>query len=121
MCRVALLGSRVQVPQLAAPPAPSLPRSFSDVFGGSGQGSETNLLEGFRAGRLGYAVYGICYGPAPAQVEVNNHPVGSITCDSQTHQLSVPASDLHGHGHQLWLDIVAPALDAWDLYFGTIR
>jgi hypothetical protein len=118
--RVAV-GDQVQVPQLAAPPALSLPRSFSLVIGSTSQGSSGNLDQGFRAGRLRYAVFGICYGPAPVQVKINGHSIGSITCDSQTHQLSVPASDLRGHGHQLWLDFAAPDLDAWDLAFGTMR
>jgi hypothetical protein len=118
--RVAV-GNQVQAPELAAPPALSLPRSFSGVIGFMGQGRQTELYQGFRAGRLGYAVFGICYGPAPVQVGINGRPVGSISCDSQTHQLPVPASDLRGHGHQLWLDYAAPYLDAWDLYFGTMR
>ncbi len=118
--RVAI-GGRVQVPELAPPAALSLPRSFSDVFGGSGQGSETNLYSSFHAGRLGYAVYGICYGPAPIRVEINHHSIGSIACDSQTHELSVPAADLRGHGQGLWLSFAASTLDASNLEFGTIR
>lgn len=118
--RVAV-GNHVQVPHLAAPPALSLPRSFSWVIGSTTQGSSTGLYQGFRAGRLPYAVFGICYGPAPVQVKINGHSIGSITCDSQTHQLPVPASDLRGHGHQLWLASAAPDLDAWDVGFGTIR
>jgi hypothetical protein len=118
--RVAV-GNRVQVPELAAPPALSLPRSFSLVEGFTGQGSSASLDQGFRAGRLRYAVFGICYGPAPVQVEINSHPIGSVTCDSQTHQLSVPAADLRGHGHQLGLDFAAPDLDASDLDFGTMH
>jgi hypothetical protein len=117
--RVAI-GSRVQVPELAPPPALSLPRSFSDVFGLSGQGSSTNLDQGFGALRLPYAVFGICYGPAPAQVKINGHSIGFIACDSQSHQLSVPASDLRGR-HQLWLALAAPGLDAVTLDFGTMR
>jgi hypothetical protein len=114
-------GNKVLVPQLAAPPALSLPRSFSEVVGFTAQGREADLNQGFRAGRLPYAVFGICYGPAPVQVQIDGHSIGSITCDSQTHQLSVPASDLRGHGHQLWLDFAAPDLDAWALDFGTMR
>lgn len=118
--RVAV-GKQVQVPHLAAPPALSLPRSFSGVIGFTAQGHQTDLYSSFHAGRLGYAEFGICYGPAPVQVKINGHPIGSISCDSQTHQLPVPAADLRRHGHQLWLEYVAPDLDAWDLYFGTIR
>jgi len=66
-------------------------------------------------------VFGICYGPAPVQVKIDDHPVGSVACDSQTHQLSVPASDVRGHGHQLWLGFAAPELDAWNMELGTIR
>jgi hypothetical protein len=115
------VGQKVQVPQLAAPPALSLPRSFSWKLGFSGQGPETDLYGSFHAGHLSYAVIGICYGPAPVQVDIDHHPLGSVTCDSQTHQLSVPGSDFHGYGRQLWLHFAAPSLDAWHLEFGTIR
>jgi hypothetical protein len=63
-------------------------------------------------------VFGVCYGPAPVQAQINGQLIGSISCDSQTHQLSVPAADLRGH--QVMLARVAPSLDAWDLDFGTI-
>jgi hypothetical protein len=115
------IGNQVQVPELAAPPALSLPRSFSLFTSGMSQGDETSQDESFSAGRLPYAVFGICYGPAPVQVEINSHSIGAITCDSHTHQLPVPAADLRGHGHQLWLHVGAPQLDAWNLDFGTIR
>jgi hypothetical protein len=118
---VALPGNRVQVPELAAPPALTVPRAFSLVMGGTGQGPTTDLYSGFRAGRSRYAVIGICYGAIPVGVAINGIPIGSITCDSQTHQLAVPAADLRGHRHQVMLGFTAPKLDAWDLDFGTIR
>ena len=118
---VAIPGNRIQVPQLAKPPALSLPRSFSLLIGGTGQGSATDADQSFRPGRLPYAVFGICYGPAPLRVEINGHSVGSITCDSVTHQLSVPAADLHGHGHQLMLGMNSSNLSSWDFQFGTNR
>jgi hypothetical protein len=118
--RVAI-GNQAQVPQLAAPRALSLPRSFSSVIGFTAQGPEMDLDSSFRVGSQRYAVFGICYGPAPVQVEINSHSIGAITCDSRTHQLPVPGADLRGHGHQLWLRFRAPQLDAWDLEFGSIR
>jgi len=39
-------GNKVQVPQLAAPPL-RLPRSFSLLAGGMGQGNETNLDDSY--------------------------------------------------------------------------
>ncbi len=115
------VGNKVQVPHLAETPPLSLPRTFSWLVGFTGQGRTTSLDGSFHAGRLRHAVFGICYGPAPVQVEINQQPVGSVTCDSHTHELSVPAADLRGHGHQLWLSFTAPSLDAWNVKFGTIR
>ena len=64
-------------------------------------------------------MFGLCYGPAPVQVEINSHSIGAITYDSHTHQLLVPAADLHAHGQ--WVHVAAPQLDAWALDWGTIR
>jgi hypothetical protein len=118
---VALPGNRIQVPQLAKPPALSLPRSFSPLIGGTGQGNETELDSSFRQALRPYAVFGICYGPAPLGVQINGHSIGSIACDSVTHQLSIPAADEHGYGHQLMLGLNSSNLSSWDFQFGTNR
>jgi hypothetical protein len=110
----------VSVSQLAdgqrpQPPARSVPRwalSWPDHRNGS---VPQQVLD--------RAVIAALYGGQGAQAPALQLPDGggSISCDSQTDQLPVPAADLHGHGHQLWLEFSAPDLDALELDFGTMR
>ena len=116
---VAVSGNGVGQPELAPPPALALPSSFGMVTGGQATGSELDTDLSFVSTQLPYAVFGICYGPAPLRVQINGHAVGSITCDSRTHQLSVPAAFLHGHGHRVALGITTGNLTSWDAELGT--
>jgi hypothetical protein len=82
------------VPQLAAPPALTEPASFNLSGVLSAQGDEGLNMPAERRAR--YAVAGVCYGPQPLVIQINSHTLGTIACDSLTHQLSVPAALVHG-------------------------
>src|SRR5215469_3758395 len=107
------------VPQLAALPALAEPRSFKALTGGSGQGDFENADSTFSAGHKKYEMFGACYGPRPLAIQVNGHAIGTMSCNSQLQQLSVPAGLLRGHKLDVWVQT-----SNWTEYrvdFGSLR
>lgn len=111
-------GTGPTVPQLAAPPRLSEPRSFTMSSGLGGQGAGAMEDTTFAAGRARYAVFGVCYGPRPLVIQINGHTIGTIACNSQTHQLPVPAAVLRGHTLDLYVQ--TSDLTAWLADIGTL-
>lgn len=111
-------GTGPTVPQLAAPSALSEPASFTMSDGLSGQGDEGADTDTFKAGRARYAVFGVCYGPQALVIQINGHTIGTIACDSMTHQLTVPAAALHGHALRFFAH--TSNLTAWRAAIGTL-
>jgi hypothetical protein len=115
---VGIPGNGPGTPQLAAPPPLVLPGSFSFSWGQQGQGSSFQDDNGFYRGTHQYAIYGICYGPEPVKITMNGHRIGSISCDSQQHEITVPAAALTGHGHDAMTAIYGSDLTSWHVEFG---
>ncbi|HSR83513.1 MAG TPA: hypothetical protein VLM11_04960 [Streptosporangiaceae bacterium] len=111
-------GTGPPVPQLAAPPALSEPPSFAMSTGISGQGDGALEDTSFTAGRTREAVFGLCYGPRALVIQINGHTIGTIACDSHTHQLTVPAAMLRGHTLNLYGQ--TSNLTAWRADIGTL-
>lgn len=86
---VGVPGSAADAPELAAPPPLALPGSFSFSWGQQGPGSSAEGDYSFYRSTRQYALYGICYGPEPVKITVDGHRIGSIACDSKTHELLV--------------------------------
>jgi hypothetical protein len=110
-------GTGPGTPQLAAPPALSEPASFNMSDGLSGQGNGVLENSTFTAGRSQYVVLGVCYGPQPLKIHVDGHPIGTMPCNSQQQQLTVPRSVMRGH--DLMLTIFTSNLTSWRTMFGT--
>jgi hypothetical protein len=120
---VGIPGNGPDAPMLAAPPALAPSVSFSLIMGGSGFGPTFDEFDSFTgAQRRGqHAFYGICYGPQPVRLTIDGHPVGSLTCDSRQHEITVPGSVFTAKGHQLMTRINTGNLTSWQIDFGTIR
>jgi hypothetical protein len=88
---------------------------MSDGLSGQGNGVLENST--FTAGRSQYVVLGVCYGPQPLKIHVDGHPIGTMPCNSQQQQLTVPRSVMRGH--DLMLTIFTSNLTSWRTMFGT--
>jgi hypothetical protein len=65
-----------------------------------------------------YALTGSCYGPAPLQVSVLGHLVGTMKCDNQRQVLNVRIkTDVFG-ASELWFTVSTSMLTRWQLHFG---
>ena len=106
-------------PQLAAAPALTVPPSFRAPLGTAGQGDTDSRDTTFSPGHKQWAVFGVCYGQQPLVIQVNGHRIGVVACDSQTHELSVPASLLRGHTLEFFVH--TSNLTAWRADIGTLR
>jgi hypothetical protein len=106
------------VPRLAPLPSLAEPRSFKFVMGGSEQGAVENVDASFSAGHKRYVLFGACYGPRPLAIQVNNHSIGTMACNSQLQQLSIPAGLLHGHKLDVWVQ--TSNWTEWRVDFGSL-
>ncbi|MBO0823948.1 MAG: hypothetical protein J2P27_08825 [Actinobacteria bacterium] len=114
-------GTGPGVPQLAAPPALSEPASFSGIAGTVGQGDIQNEQVGYPPPRSGskFVVFGICYGPKPLVIQVNSHTIGTLACDSLTHQLSEPVTFLNSRALD-WF-VHTSSLTAYRVDIGVLK
>ncbi len=128
------IGRHAAVVPLEAPPATVPPAAFHEISGLTGQGSEPSESDLSVSATGGpYAVLGSCYNaaansydgarPAPGghgrlQIIVNGHPVGSVRCDEQQHQLSIPRSALRPHG--IMISAASSGLTSWRIAFGRL-
>jgi hypothetical protein len=109
-------GGGPTVPYLAAPPAVSEPSTFHLRDGLSGQG--TSGVDTITYGRAPYTVLGVCYGPQPLVIQIDGQTIGTIACDSLTHQLSVPPSLAQRHTMEFLAH--TSNLTAWRAEIGTL-
>jgi hypothetical protein len=108
------------VPDLASPPAPTVPGSLTFVAGWAAQGDQQDEDSSFAPGRGQYAFLATCYGPQRLRLTVNGHAVGTISCDGQQQQqLRVPRSALHGHGIMFGID--TSELTSWQVDFVHVQ
>lgn len=108
------------VPSLALPPPLSVPATRALIAPPyEGQGSAGAQDASFSPGRGRYALLAVCYGAGPLRLEVNGHRIGTIACDDNQHQLTVPASALGQHG--IRLDIDTSNMTVWRLDLVAVR
>jgi hypothetical protein len=58
-------------------------------------------------------------GHGPLQVMINGHRVGSVPCDLQQHELTVPRSVLRPHG--IIISAASSSLTSWQISFGRVH
>jgi hypothetical protein len=64
-----------------------------------------------------FALIGSCYGPAPLQLSVGGHLVGTMRCDNHRQVLTVPSSLVAVRGaSEVWFTVGTSELTRWQLY-----
>ncbi len=131
---VGIAGHAPEVPALAPPPALTHPASFHPVFSQPGQGNQTDDIGGETASAGPYAVLGRCYnappivfnglptgasGHGPLEITINGHSIGTIACDGQQHDLTVPRSLVPRH--RMFFGKRSSAMTSWQIAFGRTR
>jgi hypothetical protein len=107
------------VPDLASPPAISVPGSLASIEGWSAQGDQQDEDSSFALGRGQYAFLAVCYGPQRLRFTVNGHAVGAVRCNDEQQQLTVPRSALRRHS--IMFGIQTSNLTSWQVDFASVR
>lgn len=132
---VGVPGSTPSVPTLVSPPALVPPASFHWISSFTGQGSQPAAQDMTVTASGGpYAVLANCYNALPngngiqqptpgghgrLVITINSHRVGSVACDDQQHELTIPRSILRPNGEMT--AAASSSLTSWQISFGRVH